>query len=125
VARKAAGLLLRSDGGAKQNALEIFWTLCPAFTRLQREAATSMRFQRLSGKYLGYVWNLIEAKAARADIMEAAAVYEVVLEAAAALWSLTIASDTQESLWKVSAASKQLNTIIAIDYFNCHFMPLN
>jgi type II secretory pathway pseudopilin PulG len=33
--------------------------------------------------------------------MEAVAVSEVVLVAAAALWSLTMASDTQESLWNL------------------------
>jgi hypothetical protein len=37
---------------------------------------------RMSGEYLGYVWSLIEAKA---DIMEAAAVFEVVLEVITAL----------------------------------------
>jgi hypothetical protein len=41
-----------------------------------------LRRLRMSGEYLGYVWSLIEAKA---DNMEAAAVYEVVLEAATAL----------------------------------------
>jgi hypothetical protein len=48
--------------------------------------------------YLCYDWNLIEAKAAHADIMEAVAVCEVVLETEAALRSLIPASDTQESL---------------------------
>jgi cation transport ATPase len=52
----------------------------------------------MSGEYLGYVWSLIEAKAAHADIMEATSVYEVVLGAAAALLSLTMASETQDSL---------------------------
>jgi hypothetical protein len=61
------------------------------------EAAASLfgvcghvRRLRMSGGYLGYVWSLIEAKAAHAAIMEAAAVYEVVLEATSALWSLTM-----------------------------------
>jgi hypothetical protein len=45
----------------------------------------------MSGEYFGYVRNLIETAATQLDNMEAGAVSEVVLEAAAALWSLTMA----------------------------------
>jgi hypothetical protein len=44
--------------------------------------------------------------------MKAAAVYEVVLNATAALGSLTMASDTQESLWNLMEVAASLYSLV-------------
>jgi hypothetical protein len=44
--------------------------------------------------------------------MEAGAVSEVVLEAAVALWSLTMALDTQESFWNLMEAMASLCSLV-------------
>jgi hypothetical protein len=66
----------------------------------------------MSGAYFGYVWSIIETAATHLDNTEAGAVSEVVLEAAAALWSLTMALDTQESLWNLMEVVASLCSLV-------------
>jgi hypothetical protein len=60
------------------------------------------------GEYL----NLLEVAASPVDIFAAIAGFEVFLEAAAALWRLTMASNTQESLWNLMEVTASLCSLV-------------
>jgi hypothetical protein len=65
-----------------------------------------------TGEYFGYVWNLIETAATHLDNMEAGPVSEVVLEAVAALWSLTMALYIYESIWNLMEVAASLCSLV-------------